>query len=154
MSRFATHTPEELQSLQRKQNAKNTDRATKVGIALLNNYLTAIGVNTKIEEMSPEELNAILIRFYAAARTVKGEYYKLNSMRSFRASIQRFYLDKCGVDILCDNRFDTSNICFNNVSKEIIKAGKGGYRTSFRNRTRRPSEAVQQHAAKRPIWLA
>ena len=89
ISRFAKHTAEELQQLQKKQNAKNTDRSTKVGLTPLHKYFSAVGIDKRAEEMSPDELNNNLIPFYANARTTKGEYYKLNSMRSFRSSIQR-----------------------------------------------------------------
>ena len=84
ISRFAKHTAEELQQLQKKQNAKNTDRSTKVGLTPLHKYFSAVGIDKRAEEMSPDELNNNLIPFYANARTTKGEYYKLNSMRSFR----------------------------------------------------------------------
>ena len=95
--RFANITSDELLQLQKKQNAKNTDRATKFGVNLLQRYLVEVGNPTKVEDFEPHKLNDILVGFYARARTEKGELYKLNSMKNLRFSIQRFYLEKVGV---------------------------------------------------------
>ena len=122
--RFANITGEELLRLQKKQNAKNTDRATKFGVNLLERYLVEVGNPTKIEDFLPHELNDILIGFYASARTEKGELYKLNSIKNLRFSIQRYYLEKVGVDIISGSMFKTSNICFSNFCKMIVLKGK------------------------------
>ena len=110
-SRFVQLSPEELLKLQRKQQSLNTVRSTKFGVNLLQKYLVATGSETKVEEIQPAELNEILISFYSGARTEKGESYKLNSLKNLRFSIQRYYLEKRGIDIIADPLFKTSNNC-------------------------------------------
>ena len=63
-----------------------------------------------IEDLSAEELNNLLVRFYAGVRTEKGELYKLNSMRCMRFSIQRFFLQLSGYNIIENSIFRTSNV--------------------------------------------
>ena len=87
--------------------------------------MTECGVSDDLTIMAPQLLNQRLERFYAAVRKEDGEYYKLNSMRSVRSSIQRRYLEKCSVDIIDDIRFKTSNNTFNNICKRIKASGKG-----------------------------
>ena len=125
MSRFQDITEEDLQNLQVKQNAPNTDKSTAFGVKLFHTYMTECGVSDDLTIMAPQLLNQRLERFYAAVRKEDGEYYKLNSMRSVRSSIQRRYLEKCSVDIIDDIRFKTSNNTFNNICKRIKAAGKG-----------------------------
>ena len=107
-SRSATVTPTELQRLQRKMTSRNTDRSTKFGVSLLQKFLISSGYLSKIEDIPPQELNEILIWFYASLRTENGELYKLNSMKNIRFSIQRFYLEKVGLDLIDSSIFNTS----------------------------------------------
>ena len=116
---------EELQKLQRKQRAKNTDRTTQFGVNLLQKYLVATGSQRKVEDMQPEELNNTLISFYPGARTEKGERYKLNTLKNLRFGLQRYFSEKRGVDIISDPIFNSSNTCFENVCKLVVQAGKG-----------------------------
>ena len=124
-SRFVQLSHEKLLELQNKQTAKNTDRSTKFGLNLLNKFLAETGNGAQVDSLTPRELNLKLIAFYPGARTEKGELYKLNSMKNVRFSIQRYYLEKTGVDIITSDEFKASNICFNNVCNNIKKMGKG-----------------------------
>ena len=88
-----------------------------VGIKLLRLFFTESGREGNIDTLTPEDLNSLLVRFYAGVRTEKGEFYKLNSMRSMRFSLQRYFLAMSGIDILNNTLFQTSNSCFENVLK-------------------------------------
>ena len=97
------------------------------GVKLFETYLKECGIPNNFIALTPEDLNSILERFYAAVRKEDGEYYKLNSMKSIRSSIQRMYLEKRQVDIVDDNRFTTANNCFSNMCKRIKDVGfRGG----------------------------
>ena len=63
--------------------------------------------------------------FYAGARTAKGEMYKVNSLKALRFSLQRFFIDSRGINIIDDDEFEKSNCCFHNVLNELKKSGKG-----------------------------
>ena len=78
-----------------------------------------------MEELRSSEFDELLVKFYPGIRTNKGELYKLNSMRSLRFSLQRYFLQVSGKDIIDPIEFRKSNICFENVLKEIKKCGKG-----------------------------
>ena len=66
-----------------------------------------------------------MIRFYPSIRTEKGELYKLNTMKGYRSSIQRYMEKVKNIDIINDGEFLTSNQSYVNTLKEIKKAGKG-----------------------------
>ena len=61
----------------------------------------------------------MLARFYIAARNKKGELYKLNTMKSIRFSIQRYFVEKFKCDIIGDQSFHEANTVFTNVIKDI-----------------------------------
>ena len=103
MSRFVHHTDDDLLDFCLKKNAK--DRATNFGVKLLRMFFIESGQEGNIDTLFPEDLNDLLARFYAGVRTTKGELYKLNSMRSMRFSIQRYFLAVSGVDILTNTAF-------------------------------------------------
>ena len=124
MARFVKYNESDLFDFCQKKNAKNTDRATNFGINILRSFFKETEGHGRIEDLSAEELNNLLVRFYAGVRTEKGELYKLNSMRCMRFSIQRFFLQLSGYDIE-NSIFRTSNACFENVLKKIKQAGKG-----------------------------
>ena len=88
MARFVKYNESDLFDFCQKKNAKNTDRATNFGINILRRFFKETGGHGRIEDLSAEELNNLLVRCYAGVRTEKRELYKLNSMRCMRFSIQ------------------------------------------------------------------
>ena len=108
--RFAYLSDAELEELQKKKLAKNTNRATSNAVRTFlafcqeENYYS-IGVIPLVE------LAKHLTRFYAGARTENGELYKINSMNGLRNGLQRHFLQTRGVDIINDELFNSSNIC-------------------------------------------
>ena len=129
MARFVQLKEQELENLCTKKNAKNTDRATITGLNTLISFIEESGSDTNIDKMSLEDLNSLLVRFYAGARTKKGDLYKLNSMRSLRFSLQRHFLEVFGIDIIENEIFRPSNTCFENVLKEIKKVWQRCHRS-------------------------
>ena len=89
MARFVQYEDQELANFCEKKNAKNTDRGTRSGIKLLRSFFKETRGEGTVEELAEEELNTLLVKFYAGVRTAKGELYKLNSMRSLRFNISK-----------------------------------------------------------------
>ena len=75
--------------------------------------------------LTPQELDNLLIRFYPGARKPNREIYKINTKRSLRFSLQRYFLNTRNINILDELDFKKCNICFTNVLKESRKSGKG-----------------------------
>ena len=75
-NRFAEVTEDEIRAMPKKKNAGRTDNATKSRMKILIDYCSNAGVAFPTPEMTTGELNALLSKFYIAARTKKGEMYK------------------------------------------------------------------------------
>lgn len=69
--------------------------------------------------LAEENVPNTLKRFYMYVRNEKGESYKLNSMRSLRSSLQRYFLKLYNVDIINDGLFIECNTVYENVLKKI-----------------------------------
>lgn len=82
-----------------------------------------------IEEMTKEDLNKCLQKFYAAVRQKDGSKFKVSSLRSIRAAIDR-YLRQPPVNkswsIIGDPEFQTANKVLNAICKSNSKEGKLG----------------------------
>ena len=120
--RFAAVSEENLEDLLKKKNSPKTDESTGFALNILKKYCEESGL---VVPESPAEFNLFLCRFYAALRTKKGDYYKLNSMNSIRFSLQRHFKEKKKVDIIEDNIFVEANTTFRNILQKIKAAGKG-----------------------------
>ena len=66
-----------------------------------------------------------MTRFYAGARTEKGELYKINSLNAIRSGLQRHLLETRNIDIINDDYFYDSNICFKNMLSQVRATVKG-----------------------------
>jgi len=94
MSRFPEFTEEQLIELLNSKDSKNTNKANKMAVSILEAFLAS-----KLElrdlsygkwtELSPEGLCPVLRKFFAEARTKKGDYYKRTTMLSVRNSLNR-----------------------------------------------------------------
>ena len=123
-SRFVAYTDEQLKELTIKKLSKNTTASTKVGVSLLQKFCMGTGKDFDMAIKSKEQLNALLMKFYAGARTEKAEQYKNNSLLSFRNSIQRYFMETQKVNIFDDELFNDSNAIFINILREGKKMGK------------------------------
>ena len=124
-SRFVSYTDAQLKELTIKNLSKNTTASTKVGVSLLQKFCMGTGIDFNTETKSKEKLNMLLMKFFAGARTEKGEQYKINSLMSFRNSLQRYFMDTENINIFDDETFIESNAIFNNILREAKKMGKG-----------------------------
>ena len=124
-NRFAEVTDDEIRNMSKKKNATNTDEATKSGLRILIDYCSNVDVAFPTPETTAAELNALLSKFYIAARTKKGEMYRLNSLKSIRFALQRHFLEANNIDIIDHEELIEANLIFKNVLKSCKSAGKG-----------------------------
>lgn len=126
-NRFANVSHDEINDMLKKKRTKNTHSSTKVAANVLKKYCEETGKGIDFENYSSFELNNILMNFYVAARTEKGEHYKINSMRGIRSGLQRYFMEEINpiFDIILSADFTEANICFENVLKHIRSLGKG-----------------------------
>ena len=122
-TRFVHIDDDQFEELCPKTHSKNTKRVTDTGVKLLSDFAAELKIENL--ELPIHDLDKLLVKFYAGARTKKGEYYKLNSFRGIRFSLQRYFLKRLNVDIISSDEFQAANTCFENISKLIAKSGKG-----------------------------
>ena len=89
MSRFALCDDEDVDAFKSKIRAKRTQESTNFAINILNEYCESQTIALVLQNLSSSALNNLLSKFYLCVRNKKGEYYKINSLRSIRFSLQR-----------------------------------------------------------------
>ena len=124
MSRFAVYDDEDVKAFKTKIRAKRTQESTDFAINILNQYCESQSIAFVEHDLSPSTLNNLLSRFYLCIRNKKGEYYKINSMRNIRFSLQRYFLEFAKIDIL-GHDFAEANTVFENTLRLIKANGKG-----------------------------
>ena len=80
-----------------------------------------------IEEMSKEELNSCLKNFHTPGREKDGSFYKSTSMKSIRASIDRFLQSppqNKTFSIIADAAFTEANKALDAFVEDLRKTGK------------------------------
>ena len=84
-------------------------------------------IQTQLEHMSTGQLDAILRRFYAEARSKSGDDYRKSTLLGFRHSIERYLnapsLNK-GLKLSSDPRFKRSNEMLNAKVVSLKRHGK------------------------------
>lgn len=79
-----------------------------------------------MESVEDDKLPELLEKFYLEVRTKKShDCYKNSTLRTIRASINRFIKETRSIDIIADHHFICCNGLFNGVTKENKAAGKG-----------------------------
>lgn len=89
-------------------------------------WLKTKHLKSDIESMTAQDLNFMLERFYAEARTKDGRVYTRSTLMGIRSSINR-YLNACGhnVSILKDSVFSSSNVLLERLYQNEKKRDKG-----------------------------
>ncbi|CAG2255481.1 KCTD1_15 [Mytilus edulis] len=107
---------------------KTEEKANKRAGNLLREYLSEKNEDTLFEQYGPGRLNDVLKHFYLDARKPDGEMYKVNSLDSFRYSLNRYlkappFLKE--FDIMKHEAFNESNQVFKTALTELKANGKG-----------------------------
>ena len=124
MTRFVHVDETEIERLKVKETSASTKKGTSNALKTFLSFCTEENVYS-VNVISLEELRGLLTRFYAGARTVKGEYYKVNMMHSLRNGLRRHFKEVRKIDITNDGFFEEANMCFSNMLKKIKGTNKG-----------------------------
>jgi hypothetical protein len=122
-ARFGSLTSDDIDIIEDNKDSENTKKVIKKSVNILRAFLAEKGQDENFEELSNEDMDVLLKDFYANARTVKGEKYKLTSFRQIKYGIGKFLMRK-EIDI-DSNDFSKSNTAFKALSVDLIKQGKG-----------------------------
>ena len=77
-----------------------------------------------MESVSKENLAEILSAFYTNARTKNGERYHLQSLKSMRSNMNRWFQENMDINIITDPLFSSANLRFKAVQVNTKKIGK------------------------------
>ena len=78
-----------------------------------------------MKELTKEELNSLLKRFYAGARKENGEVYKMTAFNALRYGLQQHFLELKSWDIKTDSSFMECNQIFRTMQVRLKQCGKG-----------------------------
>ena len=118
--RFVVPSDDHIKEMTKKKNSKNTENNTNFALRVLESFCKKTHTS-----FTDSNLDVLLSKLYISARTSKGENYKLNSLKSLRSSLQRYFLKERNVDIINNDVFRNSNLCYENKLKETKANGKG-----------------------------
>ena len=116
MSRFAIYDDEDVEAFKSKIRAKRTQESTNFAINI--EYCESQTIALVLQNLSSSAVNNLLSKFYLCVRNKKGEYYKINSIRSIRFSLQRYFLEFAKIDIL-GHDFADANTVFKNTLRLV-----------------------------------
>ena len=129
--RFASLSEEELQVIVSNKDSNNTKKSTSVSVNILRDYLLEKNEDIHFETLCNKDLDNLLCKFYAEARTSKGDLYKKSTLQAIRHGINR-HLKLNGVhkgtpvDIVHGIDFSKSRSLFDAMKKELKRSGKRG----------------------------
>ncbi len=120
---FVSISDEERQKLLDARQSSNTRQQTKSYLKILGDYLREKSL-PKLEEHDNAALPEMLSTFYANVRKEDGDFYKLQSLKCIRTSINWHLKETRNIDIIADPRFVQSNQMFKAMSVETKHQGK------------------------------
>ena len=126
MDRFATISDADQMRLIEKSKNENTSRSTGNWLKTYKAWAEVREINPNIEEIGPEELNSVLMRFYAELRKRNGKNYEPDSLRVMQAALHRHLVEKrYNGDILNDVAFLGSRNVLEGKARELRAEGMG-----------------------------
>lgn len=123
--RFDTKTKVQKQNIMDGRKSPSTNKATKVWMKCLNDYLKEKEL-PDADTIDIEELPNVLSDFYTELRKAdsSGEY-KTSTLKCIRAAINRHFKVTRSLDIISDPCFILSNEMFSGVAKKAKAEGRG-----------------------------
>ena len=122
-NRFANTSNEEKQKLLDERGSKNTNKAVKCAVGCLEAYLSEKSMGT-IADIDLDKWPEVLENFYTNACTKKGERYHVQTLKSMRSCLNRFFTEKMKINIIEDKSFNSANLMFKSVQVHSKKQGK------------------------------
>ena len=107
--------------------SKNTNKATKLWVMCLEEYLNEKH-SQKLEDIETHELPKILSDFYTEIckkKPIGDEIeYKNSTLKCMRAGLKRYFKEKCCIDIVSDSKFKRTNKMFSAATKKSKVEGR------------------------------
>ena len=88
--RFLVPSGDHIKEMTKKKNSKNTENNTNFALRVLESFCNE--THTSFTDINNSNLDVLLSKLYISARTSKGENCKLNSLKSLRYGLQRYFL--------------------------------------------------------------
>ncbi|CAG2255437.1 KCTD1_15 [Mytilus edulis] len=129
--RFAILSEADRDKLLSNKNAESTKAATKYAVKTFHDYcMAAANYQTivAIDLLPDNALDQLLEKFYPSLRNKNGEKYAVQSLRSIRAGIQRYYTEpprRREINIISGENFNRSKAMFEAVCIDLKKSGLG-----------------------------
>ena len=95
----------------------------KTAISVLEAYLEEKSLGN-ISDIDREKWPSILEDFYTNARTKRNERYHVQTLKSMRSCLNRWFTEKLKINIIEDKAFDGANLMFKSVQVESKRQGK------------------------------
>ena len=123
---FEAATPNDLQKFKEKNLNKNTTKSTNTWVNRFEAWRTWRKLPHKLEEISKQELNGTLERFFAEVRKSDGSEYEPDSLRTMLAALDR-HLRQAGANfsIIKDREFDECRKTMNGRAIMLREEGLG-----------------------------
>ncbi|KAL5018998.1 hypothetical protein ScPMuIL_004720 [Solemya velum] len=135
--RFKKVTEDHLKILEESRQSNSTKKNTKWGIKLFQDWSTEVlGSETNFQEVTEEELDKLLVRFYAEATPKQNEKrerklgtenaaeYHKNTMKNIRSAINRHLKNlNRNIDVVRDKSFRKSNNVLDGKLKYNLQKG-------------------------------
>ena len=83
----------EEEQIEGKSKNVNTTRSTNTWVNVFNSWAESRNVIPELSLFAPEDLNAILRRFYAEAKKEDGDDHEPDSLRVMQSGLHRYLLD-------------------------------------------------------------
>ena len=124
--RFVSVDEVDLKQLLLDKDSKNTKKATKVAFKIFQSYLNEKKIEINLEEISTQELNDLLKKFYVEIRKQDGTMYSRSTLNSIRFGLQRkIHEIRSDINIIDSLDFETSNEIFRAQCVHLKKEGFG-----------------------------
>ena len=124
-SRFHQTNSNELEALKSKTRNKNTD-STGTWINTFQSRAKERGLNQEFSSYVPQDLNDVLMKFYAELRKADGSEYEPACLRVMTASLYRYLKEKkYPVQLLDMDEFKESNLILEGKEKDLTDRDMG-----------------------------
>ena len=131
---FGASTDEEKSKILEERNRPGTNCSTKSSMRILQDYMEAKSM-PPLDNTLNDAIPKLLEDFYADVRTQKGELYHVQTMKSMRSNLNRWFKENRDLDIIEEIRFTKANMMFKGAKVTSKKAGKGVRNSTFVTKT-------------------
>ena len=78
-----------------------------------------------LEEVLDVDLPNVLFDFYSEVKPISRQSYSIQTLKSIRAALDRYFKKTRGIDVVADKRFVKTNKMFKSVTVKAKQQGKG-----------------------------